>query len=93
MENALGYKIKYKRKIKRISQISDDNEHLDVDERIAQILPYYIKGELFREQSESEADLAMKYFEREVEVLLENELRYGAAQGGEVKSVFFTKYD
>ena len=67
-----SYKITYKEKIKRVSQISDEGEHLLIDNNIAELLPYFIKGELFKEENQQDAIQAMTLLEKEIDYLLMN---------------------
>ena len=54
----------YKSKIKRISHASDENSEIDLDEHIAQLIPYFVKGDLLLGQDASEAIGSRELFEK-----------------------------
>jgi len=58
------YRILYKGAAERISDITESSAVLGVPEHIAAIIPYYIKGELFREDEPAEAAEARNIFEQ-----------------------------
>ncbi len=58
------YRLLYKSRLERVSNYTDNETVLTLPEHIAAIIPYYIKGELFREDEPSEAAEARNLFEQ-----------------------------
>ena len=58
------YSLLYKSGLGRVSNYTDNETVLTLPEHIAAIIPYYIKGELFREDEPSEAAEARNLFEQ-----------------------------
>lgn len=57
------YRILYKPSIKRVTDITSNDAELDIPERIACYIPYFIKSELFRVDEPDEAAEARNFFE------------------------------
>lgn len=57
------YVLIYKPRIKRLKKGLDDFCEIDLPENIAEHIPYFIKGDLFREDEPSEAAEARNWFE------------------------------
>jgi hypothetical protein len=57
------YRLLYKPKIDRITAITDDNTELSIPNSIACQIPYYIKGDLYREDEANEASESRNWFE------------------------------
>ena len=57
------FKVVYKPKITRVSSTTGDDEKIDVPDNIAAHIPYYVKGDLFRDDEPDEADKARVWFE------------------------------
>ena len=74
------YVLIYKPKIKRLSFGVNDFEELDVPENVASFIPFYIKGELFRDEEPNEAGEARNWFEAAMAELM-------TRQDGEQRSV------
>lgn len=47
----------------RLTQTADNTQELDIPNKIATIIPYYIKYDLFREDDVSESNAALRMFE------------------------------
>lgn len=56
------YRMLYFPKIRRASLLRDGDE-LDVPEEIAAVIPYYVKGDLYREDEPNEASEARNWYE------------------------------
>lgn len=74
------YVLIYKPKIKRLFSGVDDFEELDLPENVASFIPFYIKGELFRDEEPNEASEARNWFEAAMSELM-------TRQDGEQRSV------
>lgn len=61
--NDYVYRLLYRPKITRITAMTDNNAELYIPEAIASSIPYFIKGELYREDEPSEASEARNWFE------------------------------
>lgn len=57
------YTLVYKPKIERLTSYVRDFDELDVPDNIASFIPFYIKGELFRDEEPNEAGEARNWFE------------------------------
>lgn len=81
----VSYFVVYKPKIKRITFATPDTEELsDLPEGIASYIPFYLKGELFREDEPNEAGEARNWFEQ---AMAEIQTRT-ASRSTSVKSVY-----
>ena len=56
------YVIYYSPKIKRVTAGTAENTEIPIPDDIASLIPYYVKGELYREEDASEADNAKAWF-------------------------------
>lgn len=61
------YILLYKPRITRITSSTDEQTVIDVPENIAAAIPYYIKGDLFRDDEPNEAGEARNWFEAAIE--------------------------
>ena len=57
------YIILYRPRVKRVTPLSDDATELDIPEHIAALIPYFIKGELYRIDEPDEAQEARNLYE------------------------------
>lgn len=65
-----SYRVLYYPSIKRISSLDDENtKELDVPENIAVLIPYFIKGDLYREDEPNEASEARNWYEAGMEAI------------------------
>lgn len=62
-EKDAAYTLLYYPSIKRVSAGTPDTEEIDLPDEIAEVIPYAIKGDLFRADNEGEADAARAFFE------------------------------
>lgn len=56
------YDVLYSPKIHRVSAETPENTEIPIPDRIAALIPYYVKGELYREEDVGEADNAKAWF-------------------------------
>lgn len=62
-EKGCTYKLVYKPRIKRITPETSDGENIGVDDSIAVLIPYYIKGDVYRDDEPAEAAEARNWYE------------------------------
>ena len=67
------YKIKYRPKLKRLTEVSDDGAVCEVPDYIASLIPLYIKSELYSEDEPGAAAEARNLFEASLEKIKDNE--------------------
>lgn len=53
----------YYPRLERLTQTADNTQELEIPDKIATLIPYYIKYDLFREDDASEANTALRWFE------------------------------
>lgn len=80
-----GYTIKYKERLPKISHVTGNNFVIPLNEELLMLIPYFVKGELLRGESPSEAEASRKEFEG---LLCEYEKRCAREQK-EVYSIYF----
>lgn len=51
----------------RLTKNTNDNEELPLDEELCELIPYFIKGELYEEDNPQQAAIARNYFEDTVD--------------------------
>lgn len=56
------YLAHYAPRICRITSVTPDEVDIPIPDSIASLIPYYVKGELYREEDASEADVARAWF-------------------------------
>lgn len=84
IEDDESYRLLYKPKIERIGALTDDNIELSIPNSIASTIPYYIKGDLYRDDEPNEASEARNWYESAM-----NELHINKANKvNKVKSVY-----
>ena len=77
------YTVIYKPTIKRVGSGNDEKE-IDIPDSIATIIPYYVKGDLFRDDEPNEASESRNWFEQALD-----EIAYKpTSKSNTVKSVF-----
>ena len=65
LDKARGtYTVLYRPRLKRISVEDKDSDELDIPDNIAELIPYYLKGELYRDDEPNEAGEAMNWYEQ-----------------------------
>lgn len=69
--DGITYTAIYKPRIQRIGFGADKDSKIDVPEQIAAYIPYYVKGELFRDDEPNEAAEAMNQFEQRMSEIAE----------------------
>lgn len=75
------YTLMYYPCIDRVTADTEDPAEIDIPDRIACIIPYYIKGDLFREEEPNEASEARNWFEASLDQM---QYQDNAAVGGVV---------
>ena len=51
----------------RLTSTTGDDEVLDIEEELCELIPYFIKGELYEEDNPQQASIARNYFEDTVD--------------------------
>lgn len=51
----------------RLNKNTDNSQTLDIDENLCELIPYFIKGELYEEDNPQQAAIAKNYFEDTVD--------------------------
>lgn len=74
----------YKPSIERVTDIDKDDKKVPLPEDMAALLPFYIKGELYRADEPNEAQEAMSWFEQRIV----EAARYDGAGRGYIKTVY-----
>ena len=78
------YRALYYPRIKRLTDLSGYLEELDVPDEIACLIPYFIKGDLYRDDEPNEASEARNWFEQGIDELVQQR----AEKHGSVLTVF-----
>ena len=66
----------YYPRLARITQTADNNEELPIPDKIATLIPYYVKYDLFREDDATEANAALRRFEESLAEITERAEAY-----------------
>ena len=74
------YTVHYRPSIKRLRDSALDSDQAPVPDRIAELIPYFIKSELYREEDPEEASRAKSLFDQGVSELIDFRANYGAVQ-------------
>lgn len=69
----------YYPRLSRLTQTADNTQELPIPDKIATIIPYYVKYDLFREDDESEANTALRRFEESLAEITERAGSYQSA--------------
>lgn len=67
--NGNEYRLIYYPKINRITSATGDTTELEIPESIACLIPYFIKGDLFRDDEPNEASEARNWYEQQIREL------------------------
>ena len=65
------YRVVYKPSIERVMSFTDEYADIDIPDKIAAFIPYFIKGDLYREDEPSEASEARNWFEQAMDSISE----------------------
>lgn len=65
------YSIIYYPKITRVSSLTDEETEIAIPDTIASLIPYYIKGDLYRDDEPQEASEARNWFEQMADAMRE----------------------
>lgn len=71
-----GYTVLYYPSLERISSETDNETELDIPNNIAAHIPYFVKGDLFRDDEPDEANEARNWFEAAMEQILATKQAY-----------------
>ena len=63
-DDGVTYTVIYKPKIDRVTSSTDDNTEIDIPDDIAAYIPYFVKGDLYREDEPNEASEARNWYEQ-----------------------------
>lgn len=63
-DEGISYTVLYKPKLNRITALSDDTAELDIPDSIAAYIPYFVKGDLYRDDEPNEASEARNWYEQ-----------------------------
>lgn len=83
-EDDIAYTLIYRPKVERVSSLTDNSKEIDIPENISSLIPYFVKGDLYRDDEPNEASEARNWFEQGIEEIL---LRK-ANKVGRVKTVY-----
>ena len=73
------YRALYSPRIKRLNDLSGYLEELDIPDEISCLIPYFIKGDLYRDDEPNEASEARNWFEQGLdELTLQRAEKYGS---------------
>ena len=78
------YTVLYKPKLQRITAITDDFTELPIPDNIASHIPYFVKGDLYRDDEPNEASEARNWYESAMESILEAKV----SKVNKIKSVY-----
>lgn len=70
-DDGVYYHVVYKPTVKRVTGATANTDKIDLPEGIAAYVPYYLKGELFRDDEPNEAADAMNQFEQRMNEIAE----------------------
>lgn len=62
-----SYRLLYKSKLQRITALTDNDTILPIPDNIASSIPYFIKGDLYRDDEPNEASEARNWYESSVD--------------------------
>lgn len=66
----ITYTVLYRPTIPRVDSLTDDDWEISVPENIAALIPYFVKGDLYRDDEPNEASEARNWFEAGIEEIL-----------------------
>lgn len=78
------YTVLYRPTIPRVKSVTDNEWEVPVPENVASLIPYYVKGDLYREDEPNEASEARNWFEAGIEEMLVRKTN----KVGKIKSVY-----
>lgn len=83
-DDDITYTVLYKPTIPRVSSETDNDTEISIPENIASSIPYFIKGDLYRDDEPNEASEARNWFEAAIEEILLKKIN----KANKVKSVY-----
>ena len=66
-DDDVEYTVIYKPSIERVSSTTDDYKEIEIPNNIASYIPYFVKGDLYRDDEPNEASEARNWFEQAME--------------------------
>lgn len=69
------YDVFYSPKIHRVTSETPENTDIPIPDELAALIPYYVKGELYREEDVGEADNARAWFTAGVNEIVSREIK------------------
>ena len=82
-----AYTLIYRPQIARVTSFTDDGVEIDVPDNIAQLIPYFLKSELYREDEVSEAEKARVFYEQGMAAVRNSRERYQ----GSVENIYVSE--
>ena len=82
-----AYTLIYRPQIARVTSLTDDGVEIDVPDNIAQLIPYFLKSELYREDEVSEAEKARVFYEQGMAAIRNSSERYQ----GSVENIYVSE--
>ena len=83
-EDGIKYSVLYKPKLERVHSFTENDKDIGLPDGIASIVPYYLKGDLFRDDESEEASEARNWFEQALDEILDKK----EGNPGSVESVY-----
>jgi hypothetical protein len=78
------YTVLYKPSITRVTSLTNDNIEIDIPENIVSQIPYYVKGDLYRDDEPNEASEARNWYEAAMESILSSRV----SKANSVKNIY-----
>lgn len=79
-DGAKTYTLEYYEDLPVITETSDNEQELRISSDIMALIPYYIKGDVFRDDEPSEASVARNFYESGMEAIKANRVTKAQAQ-------------
>lgn len=67
------YVVVYYPKAQRVTDSSDNNMEMNIPDNIASVMPYYIKGDLYRDDEPNEASEARNWYEQAISEMVKSD--------------------
>lgn len=71
-DQSAEYRLLYYPKLPRVTDLSGDHDELPIPEEIAAFIPYFVKGDLYRDDEPNEASEARNWYEAAMEQIKES---------------------
>ena len=83
-DDGVHYTVLYKPSIERVSAQTDDNQVLEIPDNIASYIPYFIKGDLYRDDEPNEASEARNWYEQAMDEIMSKQ----NGKSGRVRQIY-----